>query len=80
MLGAELAASGGAMSAGSLAGMRKNNASDTRPCVLDVAEHDGSPSGDGKCTRIESREGWGGWDRLPGGAKKAFSNEFDGHR
>ncbi|CAM9366421.1 unnamed protein product, partial [Ectocarpus fasciculatus] len=80
MLGAELAASGGAMSAGSLAGMRNNNASDTRPCVLDVVDHDGSPSGDGKCTRIASNEGWGGSDRLPAGAKKAVSNEFDGHR
>ncbi|CAB1110012.1 unnamed protein product [Ectocarpus sp. CCAP 1310/34] len=80
MLGAELAVSGGAMSVGNEAGMRNANASDIRPCVLDVAEHEGSPNGDGKCTRIPSSEGWGGRDGLPGGAKKAISNEFDGHR
>lgn len=80
MLGAELAASGGAMSVGNLAGMRNTNASDTRPCMLDVVEHDGSLSGDGKCTRIASSEGWGGRDRLPGGVQKTISNEFDAHR
>ncbi|CBJ27340.1 hypothetical protein Esi_0067_0016 [Ectocarpus siliculosus] len=80
MLGAKLAASGGAMSVGSLEGMRTTNPSDTRPCVLDVVEHDGSLSGDGKCTRNASSEGWGRRDKLPAGVQKAISNEFDGHR
>ncbi|CAM9399845.1 unnamed protein product, partial [Ectocarpus sp. 13 AM-2016] len=80
VLGAELVASGGAMSVGNFAGMRNTNASDTRPCVQDVVENDGSPSGDGKCTRITSSEGWRDRDGLPGGAQKASSNEFDGHR
>ncbi|CAM9411203.1 unnamed protein product [Ectocarpus sp. 4 AP-2014] len=78
-LGAELAASGGAMSVGNSAGIRNTNASDTRPCVLDAVEHDGPPNGDGKCDKIASSEGWGDRDGLPGGAKKEISNEFDGH-
>ncbi|CAM9538638.1 unnamed protein product, partial [Ectocarpus sp. 12 AP-2014] len=79
MLGAELAASGGAMSVGNLAGMRNTNASDTRPCVLGAVEHDGSPNGHGKCTRITSSEGWDDRNGFPGGAQKAISNEFDSH-